>query len=415
MALLAARLTLAVVFGSAGLAKLVDRSGSRRALADFGVPRCLTAPGAVLLPVAELAVAAALLGSSSAWVGATGALVLLAAFSVAIAAQLVAGKAPDCHCFGRLRSTPVGPVAVLRNAALAVLALLVVGWEPVPGRALAWPGDPWPAAGLALLGLCVVAGWFIHQRVRHQGRLRVRLDAVDGRGDRPGLALGAAAPAFALPTMSGETSMLEEPVATGQPVVLFFTDPHCGPCRVLLPEIGRWQRQFRGVARLTVVSVGDSDENRERTRGYRLDPSEVLLDDGVVAHAYHVDGTPSAVLIGADRRIASPVAMGAEAIRRLVDQATGAIGTAPGSSGRPAEEPVTSRRSVLRAAAVMFAAGVAGAVGFSRPTFADPKPPVGTCRRGTQACRNSCIGSNCTDGTCNSSGQCVCSGCRSHN
>ena len=406
MVLLAARLTLAVVFATAGLAKLVDRSGSRRALADFGVPRPLTAPGAVVLPVAELAVAAGLLARFSARVGATVALVLLAAFSVAIAAQLATGRAPDCHCFGRLRSTRLGPVALLRNAVLAVLAFLVAGWEPgpAPGRVLSWSGEPWPTAGLVVSALCGVTGLFILRRVR--------LAALPGRGGRPGLALGSAAPAFALPALSGETRTVEGLVGAGRPVVLVFTDPHCGPCRVLLPEIGRWQRELRGLARLAVVSGGDADESRERTQGYHLDQSEVLLDDGVVAQAYGVDGTPSAVLIGADGHIASPVAMGAEAIGRLVVQVTGAIGRESGSGGRPTEEPATSRRSVLRAAAVMVGATVAGTV-VAWPAFADPKPPVGICRRGSQACRNSCIQSNCTGGTCTGSGQCVCSGCRS--
>jgi uncharacterized membrane protein YphA (DoxX/SURF4 family) len=46
IALLLARLLLASVFIVAGAAKLADREGSRRALADFGVPT----PLAVLLP-----------------------------------------------------------------------------------------------------------------------------------------------------------------------------------------------------------------------------------------------------------------------------------------------------------------------------------------------------------------------------
>jgi uncharacterized membrane protein YphA (DoxX/SURF4 family) len=50
-------LLLAVVFVAAGAAKLVDRAGSRQAVADFGVPSLAT-PLATLLPLAELAVAA---------------------------------------------------------------------------------------------------------------------------------------------------------------------------------------------------------------------------------------------------------------------------------------------------------------------------------------------------------------------
>ena len=86
MALLAARLVLAAVFLVAGLTKLADGTGSRRALDEFGVPSALVAPGAWLLPLAELAVAVLLLPSMSAWWGAIGALALLGAFVVGIAA-----------------------------------------------------------------------------------------------------------------------------------------------------------------------------------------------------------------------------------------------------------------------------------------------------------------------------------------
>ncbi len=52
--LLIARLLLALVFIVAGVAKLTDRTGSRQALIDFGVPSALASPLGVLLPLAEL-------------------------------------------------------------------------------------------------------------------------------------------------------------------------------------------------------------------------------------------------------------------------------------------------------------------------------------------------------------------------
>jgi hypothetical protein len=54
VALLAARVVLALVFGVAGLAKLADRAGSRQALRDFGVPGWVAHPVGVLLPLVEL-------------------------------------------------------------------------------------------------------------------------------------------------------------------------------------------------------------------------------------------------------------------------------------------------------------------------------------------------------------------------
>ena len=54
--LLIARLLLALVFASAGAAKLADRAGSRQAIVDFGLPTRLASPLGVLLPLCELAV-----------------------------------------------------------------------------------------------------------------------------------------------------------------------------------------------------------------------------------------------------------------------------------------------------------------------------------------------------------------------
>ncbi|HEU4848459.1 MAG TPA: MauE/DoxX family redox-associated membrane protein, partial [Rubrobacteraceae bacterium] len=85
--ILFARLLLAAVFVVAGVAKLADREGSRRAVADFGVPGALAAPLSVLLPLAELAVAVALIPTSTAIWGAVGALALLLLFVAGIGAN----------------------------------------------------------------------------------------------------------------------------------------------------------------------------------------------------------------------------------------------------------------------------------------------------------------------------------------
>jgi methylamine utilization protein MauE len=61
--LLTLRLALAVVFAVAAAGKLLDRRGSRQAMADFGVPHGLTSWAATLVPLAELVVAVGLLQS----------------------------------------------------------------------------------------------------------------------------------------------------------------------------------------------------------------------------------------------------------------------------------------------------------------------------------------------------------------
>ena len=119
---------LALVFVVAGAAKLADRAGSRKAVADFGVPSSLASPLATLLPLAELAVAAALIPAASAWWGALGALALLLLFVAGISINLARGKKPECHCFGQLHSAPAGWRTLARNGALAAIAGFVL-WE----------------------------------------------------------------------------------------------------------------------------------------------------------------------------------------------------------------------------------------------------------------------------------------------
>ena len=64
--LLIARLLPALVFLVASVAKLADRVGSRQALMDLGVPAPIATRLKILLPLAELAVAATLIPSRGA-------------------------------------------------------------------------------------------------------------------------------------------------------------------------------------------------------------------------------------------------------------------------------------------------------------------------------------------------------------
>jgi uncharacterized membrane protein YphA (DoxX/SURF4 family) len=140
IALLLARWLLAAVFVVAGLAKLADRAGSRQALIEFGVPVTLAPPLGILLPLAQIAIAAALIPILSAWWGALGALVCLLVFAAGVGINLARGKRPDCHCFGQLSSGPVGWPTLLRNGLLAGLAGVLVWHGPhdVGPSALSW-------------------------------------------------------------------------------------------------------------------------------------------------------------------------------------------------------------------------------------------------------------------------------------
>ena len=54
-------LILSAVFATAGITKLADLAGTRTAVREFGAPRAFVGPLALMLPLAELAVAFILL------------------------------------------------------------------------------------------------------------------------------------------------------------------------------------------------------------------------------------------------------------------------------------------------------------------------------------------------------------------
>src|SRR5947209_12851143 len=140
--LLVCRIAMATVFAVAALGKLFDRPGARRAAADFGAPQALAPTLALVIPIAELAVAGLLLWKGTARWGAGGALLLLVVFSAAIGFALARGRAPDCHCFGQLHSEPAGAKALARNGVLGAVAafVLAAGWTAPGPDALAWIG-----------------------------------------------------------------------------------------------------------------------------------------------------------------------------------------------------------------------------------------------------------------------------------
>jgi hypothetical protein len=279
MTVLIGRSLLAGVFAIAAIAKLTDRDGVRRMVVEFGSPPRLAPALAWALIVCEAGVAAALIVEPSARIGALAALTLLLTFGVAVAIAVGRGRRPECHCFGRVRSGEVGWSTVARNALLAAAA----GYVAASGRA--------PIV-FGALAATVIATWLA---IRARARAR----------------LAPGAPAPWLP---------DSLLAADRPLLLLFSDPDCGACRELMPEVERWRDELASA--LTIEVLGSS-----------------------AGDAYGVTATPTAVLVDAHGRIAARPAVGPSEIAHLVARAT-----APG--------PQPTRRTALRYAA----AGVASIV-----------------------------------------------------
>ena len=331
IALLFCRLLVGVVFATAGVAKLADPEGSREALKNFGLPKWMAGVGGPLLPLLEIAVAIALLPLSWAVWGAGGAFALLLIFIVAMSVALARGQAPDCHCFGQLHSEPVSAKTIVRNILLAVCAGAVIRLGP-GASAFAWTAQLSTAevaifvVVIGMLALMGLQSTVLFQMMRQNGRMLTRLEELEASGKPkeaaappppPGLAVGTDAPLFSLPTVKGAMAGLADLMESAKPALLIFTDPNCGPCAALLPELARWENEAKAHFTLALLTRGTAEANLEKFE--KLQFRNVLLQkDREVAESFQSPATPSAVLVEADGRVGSPVAVGADAIRALV-------------------------------------------------------------------------------------------------
>ena len=387
------RLVLAAVFAVAGTTKLLDAAGSRDALEGFGVPRRAARLASPVLPVAELAIAAGLLVPASAWWSALAAAGLLAVFMAAIGLSVARGAAPGCHCFGRLRSAPVSWRTQLRNGVLAAAGGVAVlagrgasGLSPVR-----WAGQlnaaelGLAAAAAALCAVTTGQGWFLYGLSRQNGRVLARLDNLEqrigsggppataglagvrhasGQGPVRGLAVGAPAPDFELPAADGRRVSLRALLGRGLPVLLIFSVPGCGHCDALLPQVAGWQHQHRDRLTVALATRRPAGQTAAALQAHGL--RDVLVQaNREIAEAYQVNGTPSAVLIAASGKIASPLAAGAQAITQLIHSAT--------TSGLPAV-PAAARAASAAGPSSQDKPGLAA--GAAAPGLARTDPPV---------------------------------------
>lgn len=325
MILLAARVLLAVVFAVAAAGKLLNRPRTLETLGEFGVPAPIRGPVALALPFAELAIAIALLPAASAAWAALVATLLLAAFTVAVVRVLARGQQVDCNCFGSLGSSRVTRWTVARNLILLAIAgtVAIAGQsDPGPG-AVAWIGDLDGAALAAGVAIALAALNFVFfwQLMRQNGRLLTELEALkDGSaGSTPtGPQPGDPAPDFGLPALGGGQLALEQLLAAGRGLVVVVTDPNCGACDPLLPEIGRLQRDPETPVPLVLISRGDPEDNRAKAAEHGLEPM-LLEDEYEVSRALGINGAPGAVRLDPEGRFVAKPSMGTERVGIMLD------------------------------------------------------------------------------------------------
>jgi peroxiredoxin len=323
--LLIVRLALAVAFALAALGKLARREETEATLAKFGVGEARRAPLALAIPVAELAIAAGLVPAATSPVAAGAAFLLLAVFTVGVARVLGGEEEVDCNCFGALAPSRVSGWTLVRNGALMAGAGLVAvgGWSHPGPDPLGWVGGVSATAAIGVLaGLALLAAAanfaFSWQLMKQNGRLLGELATLSaGSAPSAGLAPGELAPAFALPELSGKPVELDELLDGGRGLLLFFSDPRCGACEPLLPEVGRLQRDPHFDPWPIVISLGDHQGTATMAAEHGLRPV-LLQEDFELARTFGITGMPGAIVLDREGRVVGGPATGGVAVGELL-------------------------------------------------------------------------------------------------
>jgi peroxiredoxin len=176
--------------------------------------------------------------------------------------------------------------------------------------------------------LIAVGTWLAHELVRQNGRILLRLEAIEKQiGPRAeakpreagGLPLGTVAPDFELPDLTGVRRKLSE--FREQNLLLIFFNPRCGFCTKIAADLAALPAKANGQQALpVVVTTGDAEENRMLVERYGIRCPVLLQEQMEVAAQYRAQGTPMGYRIDGAGRIASELAVGAEPLLRLCSE-----------------------------------------------------------------------------------------------
>jgi len=146
-----------------------------------------------------------------------------------------------------------------------------------------------------------------------------KLPLAASKIEREGLKAGTPAPDFALADIHGRTIALEQ--FRGRKVLLVFTDPQCGPCDALAPELVQLHRRHgnNGLA-VVMVGRGNPDLNRKKADEHRIAFPLLLQERWKVSRQYGIFDTPVAFLISQDGVILRDVARGPDQIITLAQE-----------------------------------------------------------------------------------------------
>jgi peroxiredoxin len=195
----------------------------------------------------------------------------------------------------------------------------LAGFVAIAGGDDAGAAVPLWVGGVAL-GVGVALNFaFMYELMKQHGRVLARLEELRPAASGPPAAPvpGMRAPSLELPDLSGRLVSLDELLDGDRDALLVFSDPRCGACDPLLPEIARRQRDEGVHPSVVLVSLGDPDEIRAKASDHGIE-LVLLADDFEIARSFGIGGLPGAIAVDADGNVAGAPAHGAGEVLPLL-------------------------------------------------------------------------------------------------
>lgn len=339
---------LALVLLVSGVAKIADRETSAQAFTSLRLPpvlQRLKAPQ--LLPFGEIALALGLVlvpGPLSVVINAC-AVALFVAYLVVIVRALSFDEPVTCSCFGRLGLGSVDRFTAVRNLVLVALAVLSFV-EAVRGpstfdRLLDFDGRDW--AWLAGVLVAVVLTWLISG---HRGADETTAAPVttDGDGDY----LRVPIPFVQVKTPQDASVTLRE-MALTEPVLLLLVSPTCGSCHDVIAHARTWQRTVPALRTCLVLPMSPVEDVPMLENPSDFD---LLFDSNLDAARTFGVGNPSAVLLGADGKLAGGPVVGTQDVIAFMGDIAEQLHGADTDSHEDVSDDAAGRPSAETAASV---------------------------------------------------------------
>jgi peroxiredoxin len=132
------------------------------------------------------------------------------------------------------------------------------------------------------------------------------------------LPLGTRAPNFTLPDLAGTPRSLTE-LCEGKRLLLVFSDPDCRPCQELVPKLVQLQHQHcANNLEVVIISRGGVEANAAKVEAHNITFPLLLQQRWEISKKYGVVAIPAGYLIDERGIVAKDVAIGSEAILRLM-------------------------------------------------------------------------------------------------